>query len=143
MRIHFASLGLAITLAACAQVATPELNKLLSDASKELGAMPFDSNSSVTLHGHVTTAVWPVGAAGMIVVQAEGTGEKFAFSTARVPDLAKQGFSRFSVKPGAQVVVSGVMTKDKATIGPGFTAARADVIADSTGAHIFERSRLP
>src|SRR6185295_6695949 len=72
----------------------------LTNAAQTLASMSFDSGVGLTIRGRVTTVVWPEGSAGMMLVEAVGTPEKYAFSTAGVPALAKQGFTRFAVKPG-------------------------------------------
>jgi hypothetical protein len=104
--------------------------------------MTFDSGAPVTVHGRVGTLVWPQGTSGMILVEATVGGEKYAFSTASVPGMAKQGFSRFTMKPGEEVIVTGVRAKGDSKIGPGFTAARADLITKSDGNRVFDRSKL-
>ena len=124
-----------------AQVPTPEMDKLLSSAAQSLSEMQFDSNAPVTVRGHVTTLVWPVGASGMLVVKTD-QGE-FAFSTAKVPQMVKQGFTRFALHPGEEVIVTGVLASGKAKIGPGLNAARADLVTKSDGNRVFDRSRLP
>ena len=123
-----------------AQVQTPEMSKILTAASKSLAETQFDDGNAVTVRGRVSTLVWPEGSSGMIVVEA--SGEKFAFSSAKVREMAKQGFSRFTMKPGEEVVITGVRAKDNSKIGPGFTAARADMVTKSDGHRIFDRSKL-
>lgn len=125
-----------------AQIPTPENNKMLSDAAKQLSAAAFDAKSPVTVHGHVGTLVWPEGSAGMILVKADD-GAEYAFSTAGVPAMAKQGFTRFAMKPGAEIIVTGVTTADRSKIGPGLIAARADIIKRPDGSTAFDRAKLP
>jgi hypothetical protein len=127
---------------AIAQIPTPELNKQLTNAARQLSAISFDSGSPVTVRGQIATLVWPEGGSGMILVYVNGGGEKYAFSTAKVAQLAKQGFSRFTVHPGEEVIVTGVLASGGQKIGPGFTGARADVITKSDGTRVFDRSRL-
>ncbi len=67
----------------------------------------------------------------MVLIEADG--RKYAFSTAKVPDMAKQGFTRFALHPGEEVTITGLLAPSNPTIGPEFTAARADVIAKSDG----------
>ena len=134
---------LTLTLAANAQVQTPEMDKLLTTAAQSLTTMPFESAAPITIRGRVSTLVWPQGTSGMVIVEALAGGEKFAFSTARVPDMAKQGFTRFAVHPGEELIVTGVLAANKAKIGPGFTAARADLITKADGTRAFDRARLP
>jgi hypothetical protein len=137
-----ASLALAFSTAVFGQVATPELNKVLSAAAQQLAGMTFDSNASVTIRGRISTLVWPERSSGMIVVEASDGG-KYAFSTAGVPAMAKQGFTRLAVHPGEEVIVTGVLAASNAKIGPGLTAARSDLITKSDGSRVFDRSRLP
>jgi len=79
----------------------------------------------------------------MIVVQVVGSSEKFAFSTAGVPAMAKQGLSRFTLKPGDEIIVTGVLANGNLKIGPGFNAARADLITRIDGTRLFDRTQLP
>jgi hypothetical protein len=78
----------------------------------------------------------------MMLVEVNGGSEKYAFSTAGVPAMAKQGFSRFTMRPGEEIIVTGVLAKRDLKIGPGFTAARADLITKSDGSRVFDRTRL-
>ena len=109
-------------LPACAQVATPELNQQLTTAARQLSEMPFDSGSPVTVRARIATLVFPEGSSGMMLVEVNTGSEKYAFSTARVGPMAKQGFSRFTMRPGQEVIVTGVLAGGFQKIGPGFTA---------------------
>jgi hypothetical protein len=124
---------LALVLAGCSRPGGEELNA----AAAELGGMAFDANAPIATSGHVTAAVWPEGGVGMIVVET-GDGLKYAFSTAGVPEMAKQGFTRKSMGPGEEVGVSGVLAPGK-TVGDGLMAARADVITKGDGTRVFTR----
>jgi hypothetical protein len=115
----------------------------LTNAAQTLSAMAFDSGSGLTVHARVASAVWPERAAGMIVVEVAGTSEKYAFSTAGVPAMAKQGLSRFTLKPGDEIIVTGVLANGNLKIGPGFNAARADLITRIDGTRLFDRTQLP
>jgi hypothetical protein len=79
----------------------------------------------------------------MILVEASNGIGKYAFSTARVPAMAKQGFTRFTLHPGEEVIVTGSLASSNAKIGPGFTAAQANVITKSDGSRVFDRAKLP
>ncbi len=125
-----------------AQAPTPSNNAFMTDAAKQLAAVNFDTKSPVTVHGVVHTLVWPEKTMGMLLVKADD-GQEYAFSTAGVPAMAKQGFSRFSAHPGETLTVTGVTTAGRSKIGPGFIAARADIITKSDGSTAFDRSRLP
>jgi hypothetical protein len=143
VNIRLAGWTLVLSAIACSQISTPEMDQFLSDAAQLLAAAKFDSNAPVTVRGRVSTLVWPVGTSGMLVLEASQGGEKYAFSTATVPAMAKQGFTRFALHPGEAVIVTGVLAAGKAKIGPGLSAARADLITKSDGSRVFDRSRLP
>jgi len=146
MQMRQASFVLATWIAvlpAMAQAPTPELNKQLTNAAQQLSAVAFDSGSPVTVRGRVRTLVWPEGGTGMMLVEVNGGSDKYAFSTAGVPKMAEQGFSRFTMGPGEEVIVTGVLATGRLKIGPGFIAARADLITKSSdGSRVFDRARL-
>jgi hypothetical protein len=147
MKVKFAILvvGFGITmLSGFAQVTNPE-TIALTNAAQALASMSFDSGVRLTTRVRVTTVVWPERSAGMILVEAIGTSEKYAFSMAGVPAMAKQGLTRFTLKPGDEVIVTGVLANGSPKIGPGASsfAARADLITNADGAHLFDRTRLP
>jgi hypothetical protein len=79
----------------------------------------------------------------MIVVEVAGNSAKYAFSTAGVPAMARQGLTRFALKPGDEIIVTGVLANGNLKIGPGFNAARADLVTRTDGTHLFDRTRLP
>ncbi len=144
MQTQFAGILLAIVMGIVSGFAqgNPE-SMALTNAAQTLSAMAFDAGTGVTVHARVASAVWPERAAGMIVVEVAGSSEKYAFSTAGVPAMAKQGLSRFTLKPGDEVVISGVLANGNLKIGPGFNAARADLIARADGTRLFDRTQLP
>src|SRR5215831_18573886 len=147
MKVKFAGLVLAIgitMLSGFAQTPNPE-TIALTNAAQSLASMSFDSGVGLTTRARVTTMVWPERSPGMVLVEAIGTSEKYAFSTAGVPAMAKQGLTRFTLKPGDEVIVTGVLANGSPKIGPGATyyAARADLITKADGAHVFDRARLP
>ena len=147
MKEKFAGLVLAIgttMLSGFAQAPNPE-TIALTNAAQSLASMSFGSGVGLTTRARVTTMVWPERSAGMILVEAIGTSEKYAFSTAGVPAPAKQGLTRFTLKPGDEVIVTGILANGSPKIGPGaaFYAARADLITKADGTHVFDRTRLP
>ena len=139
-----AGLALAISicaLTACNQgIAVLQAKQLSPEAAQDLAAMPFGHGAPVSVQGRVTTALFG-GTTGMIIVEASGGSGKYAFSTAATPGLAKQGFTRFSLQPGQQVTVTGVLADSGEKI-EGFIAARADSITTSDGVPIFSRAAL-
>jgi len=148
MKVKFAGLVLAIigvtVLSGFAQAPNPE-TVALTNAAQGLASMSFNSGVGLTTRVRVTTMVWPERSAGIILAEAIGTSEKYAFSTAGVPAMAKQGLTRFTLKPGDEIIVTGVLANGSPKIGPGsaFYAARADLITKADGAHVFDRTRLP
>jgi len=128
---------------AVSQVATPQVDPILSSAARSLTGMQFDANAPITVRGRVSTLVWPEKSSGMVIIEASPGGEKYAFATGGVPAMAKQGFTRFAMQPGEQVIVTGVLASGNAKIGPDLNAARADLITKSNGSRVFDRSRLP
>src|SRR5579862_4576986 len=92
----------AIVFTAPGQVATPEMNKILTSAAQSLAAMQFDSSAPITVRGRISTLVFPEKSSGMVLIEADQTNQKYAFCTAGVPALAKQGFTRFAIHPGEE-----------------------------------------
>jgi hypothetical protein len=145
MKLKFAGLVLAMgitMLSGFAQAPNAE-TAALTNAAQTLSGMSFDKGVGLTIRARVTTLVWPERSAGMILVEAIGTSEKYAFATAGVPAMAKQGLTRFTLKPGEEVTVTGVLANGSPKLGPGFFAARADLITRADGSHVFDRTRLP
>jgi len=131
-------IALALITIACSRISTPDLNAELTAAAKELAAMPFDSNAPIMTSGHVSMLVWPEGTSGVIVVET-GDGMKYAFSTAPVREMAKQGFTRTTMHPGDEVGVSGVLAPGKTVTNGALIAARADIIFKADGTRAFVR----
>src|SRR5215472_9260766 len=106
MNTQIAGILLAIAIGMVSGFAqdTPAESIALTNAAQTLSAMAFDSGRGITVRARVASMVWPERSAGMIVVEAGGTSEKYAFSTAGVPAMAKQGFSRFTLKPGEEII---------------------------------------
>lgn len=128
---------LALLFTGCSGIPTPQANAELTAAAAVLAGMQFEPSSPISTSGHVTAAVWPENGPGMLVVET-GDGLKYAFSTATVQFMAKQGFTRKSMGPGEEVGVSGLLAPGK-TVGSGLTAARADIITKGDGTRVFTR----
>ncbi|HEX5431210.1 MAG TPA: hypothetical protein VFW83_04540 [Bryobacteraceae bacterium] len=149
MFVKFASFALAACIVCAPGFAqnpneqTPE-QAAITAAAQQLAAMPFDANAPVTARGRVASIVFALsGKTGMIVIEDPQSGQRYAFSTAGTRDMSKQGFSRFTMRPGEEVTVTGILAEGGKKIGPGFTAAKADTITKSDGTRVFDRSRLP
>jgi hypothetical protein len=144
MKVNFAGLALVIGIGVMSGFAQGSLadSAALTSSAQTLSALPFDSGTTVTVHARVASVVWPERAAGMVVVEVPGAPAKYAFSTAGVPAMARQGFTRFVLKPGDEIIVTGVLANGNLKIGPGFNAARADLITRPDGTHLFDRTRV-
>src|ERR1700732_27231 len=87
-----------------------QLKELSPADAAALAEMSFDPTAPVTVRGTVSTLFFgPPGTTGMMAIHS-GT-QRFVFSTAPTKVLAGQGFTRFSMKPGEDVVVTGVLAK--------------------------------
>ena len=116
-----------------------QARQLPPEASEKLAAMTF-GQTPITVRGRITMAHFAVpGSTGMITVQTDS--DRYVFLTARTRDLAKQGFSRFSVSPGQELIVTGVAAKGGERM-ENFIAARADAIAAVDGKTLFNRADL-
>jgi hypothetical protein len=117
--------------------------QLPSSVAMQLAALSFDGGAPVTIRGRVTTLFFGTpGPAGMMGVDAIESSDKYVFSTAQTKDMAKQGFSRYTLSPGEEVLVTGVLAKDGQRFA-GFIAARADIVMTTNGRRIFDRATLP
>jgi hypothetical protein len=144
MKMKIAGLVLAIGIGIVSGFAQGNPESIaLTNAAQTLSTMPFDSGTAVTVHARVASVVWPERLSGMIVVEAAGTAQKYAFATAGVPAMAKQGLTRFALKPGDEIIVTGVLANGNLKVGPGFNAARADLITRTDGTRLFDRTKLP
>lgn len=145
MKTQIASVLLAVVIGMVPGFAqdSPAESIALTNAALTLSSMAFDAGRGLTVRVRVASMVWPERAAGMIVVEVPGTSEKYAFSTAGVPAMAKQGLSRFTLKPGEEIIVTGVLANGDLKIGPGVSAARADLIRRVDGTRLFDRTQLP
>ncbi len=131
---------LILALTACAQIPTPELTEKLTQAAQVMATTHFDQSAPVNVRGKIATLVFPEGTSGVVMIQT-GNGLRYVFSTAGVPAMAKQGFTRFAVRPGQEVTVVGVLAS--ASPLSGFIGARADTISKPDGQVLFDRARLP
>ena len=125
-----------------AQIPTPEVTRQLTELAKTLSSVTFDAKKPISLDGTVSTLVWPEGTNGVIVIRTS-KGDQYAFSTAGVPAMAKQGFTRFALSPGASVKITGLLAPGNGMIGSGWIAGRADTIDKADGKRLFDRAKLP
>ena len=126
--------------AAIEQAEIVQLTQQLNSAAQAMSTMSFDATAPVTVHGRISTLVFPEGSSGLMMVQA-GDGLRYVFSTAGVPAMAKQGFTRLTVRPGQDVTVVGPLAS--ASPLDGFIGARANTISAGDGQILFDHARLP
>jgi hypothetical protein len=136
----FAGFALALSISAftgCQSASIPP------ETAKKLASLPFDGGAKVTVHGTATMLMHALpGETGMLAVSEVGGARKFVFSTAQTQAMAKQGFSRFTMHPGEELMITGVLAKTGETVGE-YVAARADSITKMDGTRVFDRAALP
>jgi hypothetical protein len=116
-----------------------QLKELGKADAAELAETPFDPGAKLIVRGRVTTLFFSEpGSTGMMIVHTDDGSQSYAFSTSSTKELARQGFSRFSIGPGEEIVVTGVTARDGKKLR-GFTAARADTILKADGKKLYER----
>jgi hypothetical protein len=116
-----------------------QTKELSPEAADALAAISFDSAAPVTVQGRVTTLRFSEPPATGVMILHAGDA-KYAFATAATRDMAKQGFNRFTLQPGEEVIVTGVLAKGGQNI-EGLIAARAETIALRDGRTVFDRNK--
>lgn len=134
-----AGLGLALLICAvtgCHSATIPP------ETAKQLATMPFDGGAKVAVHGRATMLMHALpGEPGMLALAEVDGSRKFVFSTAQTHAMAKQGFSRFTMRAGEELMVTGVLAKNGDRVGE-YLAARADTITKMDGSRVFDRGEL-
>ena len=72
-----------------------------------------------------------------------GNVQQWTALTAPPQRLYRAGWNTKILKPGDQIIVTGVLANGNLKIGPGFNAARADLITRIDGTRLFDRTQLP
>jgi hypothetical protein len=76
----------------------------------------------------------------MLVLHAADGPAKYAFSTAPTPEMSRQGFTRFSLHPGEEITVTGLLAQGGQKLED-YAAARADRIATADGKTLYTRAQ--
>ena len=104
----------------------PMLQRMPIYAHHSVGA-EFDLSKRITLHGRVTKIEWMNPHVYLYVdVKADGKTANWACETAGPNTLARQGWSRMSLKIGDRVTVVGYRARDGAYVA----SAREVVLTD-------------
>jgi hypothetical protein len=135
------ALALSISALTGCQFAEPSA-AIPPETAKKLASMPFDGGTKVTVHGRATMLLHALpGETGMLAFAEVDGSRKFVFSTAPTQAMAKQGFSRYTMHPGEELMITGVLAKNGDTLGE-YLAARADTITKLDGSLVFDRAAL-
>ena len=96
-------------------------------------AAEFDANKPLTLEGTVTKMEWinPHAWIHIDVTKEDGTVEQWMIEGGTPNTLLRRGFSKNSILPGTEIVVSGYQAKD------GSTKANGRNITFSDGSQLF------
>ncbi len=107
-----------------------------------LAALSFDPNRPVVIRGTVG-AVMFANPLGMILVDPGNGTERFVFLTAAASEMMKQGFTRTTLKPGDEVIITGIVG-GKVEEGPAGSVigAKAETITLPDGTVVFNRAKI-
>jgi hypothetical protein len=92
--------------------------------------------------GIVSSIAFVVPAGTITVDSSDGTGKRYRFMTARPTELATQGFTHGSLKPGDQVTITGILA-NSGEIADGLITASATTITGPDGRKLFDRAEIP
>jgi len=110
-----------------------------------LAALTFDPNRPVVIRGKATTIMF-MNPAGIIMVDPGNGGERYRFVTASPTQTIKQGFTKGSIKPGDEIVVTGILAADGGAVEEGpagkVIAAQAATISLANGTLVFDRAKV-
>src|SRR6266446_1395326 len=98
-------------------------------------AAEYDSNKTVTVKGVVAKVAWvnPHAYVYIDVKDENGKVATWAFESLSPNALARQGWSRNSLKPGEMVTVNGYMAKDGKPLADGSVHANSRMITTADG----------
>src|SRR5262249_48191957 len=102
-------------------------------------AAEYDSNKQVTIKGVVQKVAWvnPHAYVYIDVTDENGKVTTWAFESLSPNALARQGWSRTSLKVGETVTVSGYLAKDGKPLSDGSVHANSRLITTSDGRKVF------
>src|SRR5215475_2084229 len=116
---------------------------LLLSASSALAhhsfAAEYDSNKQVTVKGTVQKVAWvnPHAYVYIDVKDESGKVTTWAFESLSPNALARQGWSRTSLKVGEMVTVNGYLAKDGKPLADGSVHANSRLITTADGRKVF------
>ena len=102
-------------------------------------AAEYDSNKQVTVKGVVQKVAWVNPHAYVYIDVKDETGKvtTWAFESLSPNALARQGWTRNSLKAGATVTVDGYMAKDGKRLADGSVHANSKLITTADGRKVF------
>ena len=105
-------------------------------------AAEYDNNKQVTIKGTVQKVAWvnPHAYVYIDVTDEKGKVTTWAFESLSPNALARQGWSRNSLKVGEAVTVNGYMAKDGKPLADGSVHANSRLITTADGRKVFAGS---
>jgi hypothetical protein len=105
-------------------------------------AAEYDSNKTVTVKGSVQKVAWvnPHAYVYIDVKDEQGKVATWAFETLSPNALARQGWTRNSLKVGEQVTVDGYLARDGKLLADGSIHANSRLITLADGRKVFAGS---
>jgi DNA/RNA endonuclease YhcR with UshA esterase domain len=102
-------------------------------------AAEYDSNKQVTVKGVVNRVAWvnPHAYVYVDVKDESGKVTTWAFESLSPNALARQGWSRTSLKAGEEVTVNGYLAKDGKPLADGSVHANSRMITTADGKKVF------
>jgi hypothetical protein len=105
-------------------------------------AAEYDSNKQITVKGSVAKVAWvnPHAYVYIEVKDESGKVTTWAFESLSPNALARQGWTRDSLKVGEQVTVEGYLAKDGKPLADGSLHANSKLITKADGRKVFAGS---
>jgi hypothetical protein len=102
-------------------------------------AAEYDSNKTVTIKGVVAKVAWvnPHAYVYIDVKDENGKVTTWAFESLSPNALARQGWTRYSLKVGEEVTVNGYLAKDGKPLADGSVHANSRMITTADGRKVF------
>ena len=102
-------------------------------------AAEYDSSKTITVKGVVNRVAWvnPHAYVYIDVKDENGKVSTWAFESISPNALARQGWTRNSLKPGDEVTVDGYMAKDGKPLADGSIHANSKLITLANGKKVF------
>jgi len=103
-------------------------------------AAEYDSNKPVTVKGTIQRLAWVNPHAYIFVDVKDENGKvtTWAFETLSPNALARQGWNKYSLKPGDQVTVEGFLAKDGKPLSDGSMHGNSRLVTTADGKKVFQ-----